>query len=65
MPPDLTTTRTYYWTWQGCALCAATASGAGVSFAIWLSTGSLGYVTGVIAGLCAMQAWQETKWSKK
>ena len=61
MQPDLRTTRTYYWTWQACSLCAAIAAGAGTSLIWWLSVGGLGFVGGILVGAVTHQAWQQTK----
>ncbi len=61
MPPDLQMTRTYYWTWQGCSMCAALA-GAGV-FYLFLHylLGLPDLATGVLCGIAYNQIWNETK----
>jgi hypothetical protein len=62
MPPDLKMTRTYYWTWQACSLCAALAAGAGTYLVLRFSFGELGFVGGVVVGACMASAWNDTKW---
>jgi len=59
---DFKTTRTYYWTWQGCSLCAALA-GTGV-FYLFLHylIGLPDLTTGALCGVAYNQIWSETKY---
>jgi hypothetical protein len=60
-PPDLKTTRTYYWTWQGCSLAFALAVG-GAAYLLCKLAGPVGFPEGIIVGIVMAGAWHRTKW---
>ena len=60
-PPDLKTTRTYYWSWQACGLAAAMALGGAMCAGLWLAD-DLNYITGIVTGVVMANAWHRTKY---
>jgi hypothetical protein len=63
-PPDLRTTRTYYWTWQACSVAFAIGIGsiAYLILSIGEETPADSLAIGIIVGIVATSTWHRTKW---